>query len=66
LAAFIIERGTGPIGTKRGGPDSFVGASMSDWPVRHITVFGVPTQNWMLLVLAILLIGIAAALWLQR
>ncbi len=39
---------------------------MSDWLVRHITVFGVPIQNWMLLVLAILLIGIAAALWLQR
>jgi hypothetical protein len=39
---------------------------MSDWLVRHITVFGVPTQNWMLLVLAILLIGIAVALWLQR
>jgi hypothetical protein len=39
---------------------------MSDWLVRHITVLGVPAQNWMLLVLAILLIGIAVSLWLQR
>jgi hypothetical protein len=39
---------------------------MADWLVRHIMVFGVPTQNWMLLVLAIILIGIAVSLWLQR
>jgi hypothetical protein len=39
---------------------------MDDWLVRHITVFGVPAQNWMLLVLAIILIGRAVALWLQR
>jgi hypothetical protein len=39
---------------------------MSDWLVRHITVLGVPAQNWMLLVIAILLIGTAVSLWFQR
>ena len=39
---------------------------MHDWLVRHIMVFGVPAQNWMLLVFTIILIGIAVALWLQR
>jgi len=39
---------------------------MGDWLVRGFTVLGVPAQNWMLLVLAILLIGIAVSLWWQR
>jgi len=44
-----------------------MGASMGDWLVRDFTIFGIPAgQNWMLLVLAILLIGIAVSLWLQR
>jgi hypothetical protein len=39
---------------------------MCDWLVRHVTIFGVPVQNWMWIVLAIILIGIAVSLWLQR
>jgi hypothetical protein len=31
---------------------------MGDWLVRNLTVFGVQGQNWMLIALAIILIGI--------
>jgi hypothetical protein len=31
----------------------FAGASMGNWLVGHFTIFGIPGQNWMLVVLAI-------------
>jgi hypothetical protein len=37
---------------------------MGDWLVRHIAVFGIPAQNWMLLTLAIVLVSIAVS-WLH-
>jgi hypothetical protein len=42
---------------------------MGDWLVRNFTVFGAPAQNWMLIALAIILIGligIAMAWWPRR
>jgi hypothetical protein len=41
-----------------------VGASMGDWLVRDFTIF--PGQNWMLITLAIILIGVVLPWWLQR
>jgi cbb3-type cytochrome oxidase subunit 3 len=34
---------------------------MGAWLVEHFTVFGVPAQNWMLIALALILIGIILA-----
>jgi hypothetical protein len=34
---------------------------MSDWLVRDFTIFGI--QNWMVITIAIILIGIAVAWW---
>jgi hypothetical protein len=39
---------------------------MGDWLVRQFTVFGIPGQNWMLIALGIILIGIATAWWSNR
>jgi len=38
---------------------SFVGTSMGDWLVRHVTIFGIHGQNWMLITFAIIVIWIA-------
>lgn len=43
-----------------------MGASIGDWLVRHITVFGVPVQNWMLIALAIIAVSIIISWWLRR
>jgi hypothetical protein len=39
---------------------------MGDWLVRHFTLFGIPAQNWMLMALAIVLVGVAFSWWSQR
>jgi hypothetical protein len=39
---------------------------MGDWLVRQFTFFGIPAQNWMLLALAIALVGVAFSWWSQR
>jgi hypothetical protein len=39
---------------------------MGDWLVRHVTVFGIPAQNWMLLALAIVLVSMGLSWWLNR
>ena len=36
---------------------------MSDWLVRGFTVFGIPTQNWMLIALAVILVSIVFLWW---
>jgi hypothetical protein len=43
-----------------------MGASVGDWLVRGSTVFGVPAQNWMLIALAIIAVGITVSWWLNR
>jgi hypothetical protein len=45
---------------------AFCGASMVDWLVRDFTIFGVLGQNWMLIEIAIILIGSVLSWWLQR
>jgi hypothetical protein len=44
----------------------FVGLQLVDWLVRDFTIFSVPGQNWMLIEIAIILIGFVQAWWLQR
>jgi hypothetical protein len=39
---------------------------MRDWLVERLTVFGVTTQNWRVVALAIIVIGIAVSRWLHR
>jgi hypothetical protein len=34
---------------------------MGDWLVSHVTIFGIQTQNWMLIALAIIVVGIVFA-----
>jgi hypothetical protein len=34
---------------------------MTDWLVGYFTIFGIQAQNWMLLALAIVVIGIAVS-----
>jgi hypothetical protein len=38
---------------------------MGDWLVMHFTLFGMPAQNWMLVALAIMLVGIIIS-WLSN
>jgi len=39
---------------------------VSDWLVEHFTLLGVTFQNWMILALAIILVGALVAWWRQR
>ncbi len=39
---------------------------MDDWLVEYFSAFGVRGQNWMLIALAIILIGIAHSWWTDR
>jgi hypothetical protein len=39
---------------------------MGGWLVRSFAVFGMPVQNWMLIVLAIIAVGIVMAWWPRR
>jgi hypothetical protein len=36
---------------------------MGDWLVRHVTIFGIHGQNWMLITFAIIVIWIALSWW---
>jgi hypothetical protein len=36
---------------------------MTDWLVRHITVFGLTGQNWMVIAFPMVFVGIALAWW---
>jgi hypothetical protein len=42
---------------------AFVGTSMGDWLVRHVTIFGIHGQNWMLITFGIIVIWIALSWW---
>jgi hypothetical protein len=44
----------------------FVGLSMVEWLLMEVTIFGIPGQNWMLMVLAFSLVGTVFSFWLQR
>jgi hypothetical protein len=39
---------------------------MGDWLVRDFSVFGIQSQNWMLIAAMIVMAGIGAAWWSQR
>jgi cell division protein FtsX len=39
---------------------------MGGWLVRSFTLFGMPVQHWMLITVAIILIGIVMAWWPRR
>jgi hypothetical protein len=39
---------------------------MGEWLVRHFTVVGIQGQNWMLIALAIIAVGIVVSWWIDR
>jgi hypothetical protein len=39
---------------------------MGDWLTRHFTIFGGTVQNWMLVALAVIVVGIVLAWWSNR
>jgi hypothetical protein len=39
---------------------------MGDWLAEHFTLLGVPFQNWMVVAVAIILVGAVVAWWRQR
>ena len=39
---------------------------MGDWLAEHFTLLGVPFQNWMVVAIAIILVGAFVAWWRQR
>jgi hypothetical protein len=45
---------------------AFAGTSMGDWLTRHFTIFGGTVQNWMLITLAIIAVGIILSWCLNR